>query len=97
MKTNTATRMGSVLLCSTLLAGAVAVAPLAAQAEEVTIGILVPLTGELGEFGKIVAGGVELGVAEVNMPLAARNAVPSVRSWPIPAATPRSRSAKRPR
>ncbi len=66
MKTNTATRMGSVLLCSTLLAGAVAVAPLAAQAEEVTIGILVPLTGELGEFGKIVAGGVELGVAEVN-------------------------------
>ncbi len=56
----------SILLRSTMLAGAIAASAIAAQAEEVTIGILVPLTGELGEFGKIVAGAVELGVAEVN-------------------------------
>ena len=37
-----------------------------AQADEVTVGVLVPLTGELGEFGEIVANAVELGVAEVN-------------------------------
>lgn len=37
-----------------------------AQAEEVTVGVLVPLTGELGEFGKIVANAVELGVGEIN-------------------------------
>lgn len=37
-----------------------------ALAEEVTVGVLVPLTGELGEFGKIVAGGVELGANEIN-------------------------------
>ncbi len=36
------------------------------QANEVTVGVLVPLTGELGEFGEIVANAVELGVAEVN-------------------------------
>ena len=51
------------LLKTTLLAGAFSATALAAQADEVTIGILVPLTGELVEFGKIVAGGVELGVA----------------------------------
>jgi ABC-type branched-subunit amino acid transport system substrate-binding protein len=33
---------------------------------EVTVGVLVPLTGELGEFGEIVAGGIELGVEQVN-------------------------------
>ena len=33
---------------------------------EVTVGVLVPLTGELGAFGEIVAGGVELGVEQVN-------------------------------
>ncbi|MCV2866306.1 ABC transporter substrate-binding protein [Defluviimonas sp. WL0075] len=54
-----------VLLKSTLLAGALAVSTASARAD-VTIGVLVPLTGELGEFGKIVAGAVELGVAEVN-------------------------------
>jgi branched-chain amino acid transport system substrate-binding protein len=55
------------------LRGAVAVLALSsfaaapAQAGDgVTIGILVALTGELGEFGKIVANGIELGVAEVN-------------------------------
>ncbi|MYH58050.1 MAG: ABC transporter substrate-binding protein [Boseongicola sp. SB0675_bin_26] len=37
-----------------------------AQADEVTVGVLVPLTGELGEFGEIVANAVELGVREVN-------------------------------
>lgn len=38
----------------------------AASADEVTIGVLVPLTGELGEFGKIVANGIELAVTEIN-------------------------------
>lgn len=33
---------------------------------EVTIGVLVPLTGELGEFGKTVANAIEFGVKEVN-------------------------------
>lgn len=33
---------------------------------EVTIGVLVPLTGELGEFGKIVADAIEFGVGEIN-------------------------------
>lgn len=56
----------SILLKTTLLAGTFAASAMAAQADEVTIGILVPLTGELGEFGKIVAGAVELGVAEAN-------------------------------
>ncbi|WP_413849855.1 ABC transporter substrate-binding protein [Albidovulum sp.] len=64
MKTMKTTR--SMLLKSTLLAGTFAATSLAAQAQEVTVGILVPLTGELGEFGKIVAEAVELGVAEVN-------------------------------
>ena len=40
--------------------------PAVAQADDVTVGVLVPLTGELGEFGKIVAGSVELGVKQVN-------------------------------
>ncbi|MCR8726483.1 ABC transporter substrate-binding protein [Frigidibacter sp. ROC022] len=53
------------LLKSTVLAGAMALAGTATQAD-VTVGVLVPLTGELGEFGKIVANGVELAVAEVN-------------------------------
>jgi ABC-type branched-subunit amino acid transport system substrate-binding protein len=35
-------------------------------AADVTIGILVPLTGELGEFGEIVADAIKLGVTEVN-------------------------------
>ena len=33
---------------------------------EVTVGVLVPLTGELGEFGKIVADAIEFGVGEIN-------------------------------
>lgn len=37
-----------------------------AQDKTATVGILVPLTGELGEFGKIVADGIKLGVDEVN-------------------------------
>ena len=61
-----AVSMKGALLKSTLLAGAVVASTVAARAEDVTIGVLVPLTGELGEFGKIVAGAVELGVAEVN-------------------------------
>lgn len=36
------------------------------SADEVTVGVLVPLTGELGEFGKIVANAVELGAKEIN-------------------------------
>ncbi|WP_138473420.1 ABC transporter substrate-binding protein [Poseidonocella sp. HB161398] len=43
-----------------------AVQPAFAQTDGVTLGILVPLTGELGEFGKIVADAVQLGVDEVN-------------------------------
>ncbi|GAB4296753.1 MAG: ABC transporter substrate-binding protein [Roseovarius sp.] len=48
------------------LAGALAASTAAAPAGDVTVGVLVPLTGELGEFGKIVAGAVELGFQEVN-------------------------------
>ncbi|AGI71047.1 putative branched-chain-amino-acid ABC-transporter periplasmatic substrate-binding component [Octadecabacter arcticus 238] len=47
----------------------VAVAAIAAPsfaAADVTVGVLVPLTGELGEFGAIVAGAVEVGVNEIN-------------------------------
>jgi ABC-type branched-subunit amino acid transport system substrate-binding protein len=47
----------------------IAVATIAAPslaAAEVTIGVLVPLTGELGEFGAIVAGAVEVAVGEIN-------------------------------
>ena len=33
---------------------------------EVTVGVLVPLTGELGEFGAIVADAIEFGVSEIN-------------------------------
>lgn len=49
-------------LASTILAAVT----LTASAQEATVGVLVPLTGELGEFGKIVANAVELGVAEIN-------------------------------
>ena len=37
-----------------------------ADVGEITIGVLVPLTGELGEFGKIVADAIEFGVEEIN-------------------------------
>lgn len=37
-----------------------------AAAQEVTVGVLVPLTGELGRFGEIVASGIELAVNEIN-------------------------------
>jgi ABC-type branched-chain amino acid transport systems, periplasmic component len=50
---------------SALALAATLTAPAFAQ-DDVTIGVLVPLTGELGEFGKIVADAVELGVAQVN-------------------------------
>ena len=33
---------------------------------EVTVGVLVPLTGELGEFGAIVAKSIELGADQIN-------------------------------
>ncbi len=36
------------------------------EAGEVTVGVLVPLTGELGEFGEIVADAIEFGVGEIN-------------------------------
>lgn len=48
------------LVTSTALA-----APVFAQ-DGVTVGVLVPLTGELGEFGSIVANAVQLGVDEIN-------------------------------
>ncbi|MCY4151180.1 MAG: ABC transporter substrate-binding protein [Aestuariivita sp.] len=56
----------SILLKGLIASTALVVTSLAAAAEEVTVGVLVPLTGELGEFGKIVAGGVELGANEIN-------------------------------
>ncbi len=37
-----------------------------ASGDEVTVGVLVPLTGELGEFGAIVADAIEFGVEEIN-------------------------------
>ncbi|WP_138470457.1 ABC transporter substrate-binding protein [Poseidonocella sp. HB161398] len=40
--------------------------PALAQETGATLGILVPLTGELGEFGQIVADAVQLGVDEIN-------------------------------
>ncbi len=49
-----------------ILAASSWVSPAAAQEKDITIGILVPLTGELGEFGEIVANGVKLGVEQVN-------------------------------
>lgn len=37
-----------------------------AQAKDVTVGLVVPLTGELGAFGEIVASGIKAAVEEVN-------------------------------
>lgn len=56
----------SMLLKAALVSTALVGGALAASAEDVTVGVLVPLTGELGEFGKIVANAVELGAAEIN-------------------------------
>ncbi|MEO1198589.1 MAG: ABC transporter substrate-binding protein [Pseudomonadota bacterium] len=53
-------------LALTAFAAALAGGPTTASAEEVTVGVLVPLTGELGEFGEIVASGVEIGVNQIN-------------------------------
>jgi len=53
-------------LKAALASTALVTSTLAASADEVTIGVLVPLTGELGEFGKIVANAIELGVTEIN-------------------------------
>lgn len=53
-----------------VLAAAASLAPVStgtqAQDKTVTIGILVPLTGELGRFGEIVASGFDQAVAEIN-------------------------------
>lgn len=56
----------SMLLKWLIASTALAATSVAATAEEVTVGVLVPLTGELGEFGKIVANAVELGANEIN-------------------------------
>lgn len=56
----------SMLLKGLIASTAMVATSMAATAEDVTVGVLVPLTGELGEFGKIVAGGVELGANEIN-------------------------------
>ncbi|MEM6887039.1 MAG: ABC transporter substrate-binding protein [Pseudomonadota bacterium] len=56
----------SMLLKGLIASTALVAVSATALAEEVTVGVLVPLTGELGEFGKIVAGGVELGANEIN-------------------------------
>ena len=56
----------SMLLKGLMASTALVATSMAASAQEVTVGVLVPLTGELGEFGKIVAGGVELGANEIN-------------------------------
>lgn len=61
------TPKGRMLLKSTVMSAAlVAAGAVTALAEDVTVGVLVPLTGELGEFGKIVANAVELGANEIN-------------------------------
>tara|TARA_B110000208_G_scaffold69623_1_gene89813 strand:+ start:23491 stop:24708 length:1218 start_codon:yes stop_codon:yes gene_type:complete len=57
---------GSILLKAALASTILASGTLTASAQEATVGVLVPLTGELGEFGKIVANAVELGAAEIN-------------------------------
>ena len=57
---------GSVLLSSLLASTVLVASTLSAQSQEATVGVLVPLTGELGEFGQIVANAVELGVSEIN-------------------------------
>lgn len=49
-------------VCLTALLASLAVA----RAQDVTVGVLVPLTGELGEFGEIVANAVQLGVRQIN-------------------------------
>lgn len=56
----------SMLLKGLITSTALVASSIAAQADEVTVGVLVPLTGELGEFGKIVANAVELGANEIN-------------------------------
>ncbi|WP_395015096.1 ABC transporter substrate-binding protein [Dongia sp.] len=38
----------------------------AAAAKDITVGVLVPLTGELGRFGEIVASGFDLALDEIN-------------------------------
>lgn len=54
-------------LCGmTALVAVAAVAMPSVAAADATIGILVPLTGELGEFGEIVADAIKLGVTEIN-------------------------------
>ncbi|TYC61753.1 amino acid ABC transporter substrate-binding protein [Rhodobacterales bacterium] len=54
-------------LCGmTALVAVAATAMPSVAAADTTIGVLVPLTGELGEFGKIVADAVELGVTQIN-------------------------------
>lgn len=50
----------------TAIAAVAAIAAPSFAAADVTVGVLVPLTGELGEFGAIVAGGVEVAVNEIN-------------------------------
>ncbi|AKI02209.1 ABC-type branched-chain amino acid transport system, periplasmic component [Hoeflea sp. IMCC20628] len=54
-------------LCGmTALVAVAAAAMPSVAAADATIGILVPLTGELGEFGEIVADAIKLGVTEIN-------------------------------
>lgn len=62
----TLTTLGRLTTGSLCLAAALAASTAISSAQEVTVGVLVPLTGELGEFGEIVANSVELGFAEVN-------------------------------
>lgn len=51
---------------ATTAAEATTVETTAGGGEGVTVGVLVPLTGELGAFGEIVAGGVELAANQIN-------------------------------
>ncbi len=54
-------------LCGmTALVAVAATAMPSVAAADATVGILVPLTGELGEFGEIVADAIKLGVTEIN-------------------------------
>ena len=59
LKTASATALAASLVLSASVQGASA-------AVGVTVGVLVPLTGELGQFGEIVAKGIDLAVGEIN-------------------------------
>lgn len=59
------------LIAAVLLLGVAQPAARAQQAEEWTLGVVLPFTGSLGEFGKGFLEGIDLAVEQVNAQLAA--------------------------